>query len=70
MTSPDAKIRGPVRFLLWLTIRQKRRILTGSLLSSAWMVTMALPPYLLSRAVDAAYPPTTPGRWRAGRPRC
>ncbi len=41
-----------MRFLLWLAIRQKRRILTGSLLSSAWMVAMALPPYLLSRAVD------------------
>ncbi|WP_405801516.1 ABC transporter transmembrane domain-containing protein [Streptomyces sp. NBC_01506] len=47
---PD--IRGPLRYIWWLIVSQRRRVLTGSLLGSAWMVGLMAPPYLLSRAVD------------------
>lgn len=47
---PD--LRGPLRYIWWLIVSQRRRVLTGSLLGSAWMVGLMVPPYLLSRAID------------------
>lgn len=47
---PD--LRGPFRYIWWLIVSQRRRVLTGSLLGSAWMVGLMVPPYLLSRAID------------------
>ncbi|WP_345647204.1 ABC transporter ATP-binding protein [Streptomyces tremellae] len=44
--------RGPVRFLWWLVVGQRRRTALAALLGSVWMGLLALPPYLLSRAVD------------------
>ncbi|MEU7144570.1 ABC transporter ATP-binding protein [Nocardia sp. NPDC046473] len=43
---------SPGRFLLWLVVGQRRRVALGATLGSAWMVTLAVPPYLLSRAID------------------
>jgi ABC-type multidrug transport system fused ATPase/permease subunit len=52
-TAPGpADIRGATRFLLWLVTSQRRRIALGAALGSSWMVSLALPPYLLSRAID------------------
>jgi ABC-type multidrug transport system fused ATPase/permease subunit len=47
---PD--LRGPVRFLYWLARCQWGRVALGATYGSAWMVTLALPPYLLSKAID------------------
>ena len=47
-----AHIRGPIRFLWWLVTSQRKRIAAGATLGSTWMVGLALPPYLLSRAID------------------
>lgn len=47
---PD--IRGPLRYIWWLIVSQRRRVLAGSLLGSGWMVGLMVPPYLLSRAID------------------
>jgi len=41
--------------------RQRGRVALGALLGSTWMVGLALPPYLLSRAVDSL----ADGRWDA-----
>ncbi|SDW65276.1 ABC-type multidrug transport system, ATPase and permease component [Amycolatopsis xylanica] len=43
---------GPGRYLWWLTMRQRWRVLRGALVGTAWMLTLALPPYLLSHAID------------------
>jgi ABC-type bacteriocin/lantibiotic exporter with double-glycine peptidase domain len=45
-------LRSPLRFLLWLVAGQRRRVLRASLVGSAWMVGLAAPPYLLSKAID------------------
>jgi len=45
-------LRGPLRFLVWLIAGQKWRVVRASLIGSAWMVGLAAPPYLLSRAID------------------
>lgn len=58
--TPDG--RGPGRYLWWLVTRQRRRVATGALLGSAWMVCLTLPPYVLSRAIDDGL---LPGRWPA-----
>jgi ABC-type multidrug transport system fused ATPase/permease subunit len=47
---PD--LRGPVRYLCWLARCQLSRVMLGASYGSAWMVTLALPPYLLSKAID------------------
>ncbi|WP_030900836.1 ABC transporter transmembrane domain-containing protein [Streptomyces sp. NRRL F-5126] len=47
-----AEHRGPVRFLWWLVVSQRRRAALAALLGGSWTVLLALPPYLLSRAVD------------------
>lgn len=52
---PD--LRGPFRYIWWLIVSQRRRVLTGSLLGSAWMVGLMVPPYLLSRAIDDGLTP-------------
>ena len=47
-----AHLRSPTWFLWWLIVSQRGRILTGAALGSLWMVGLAVPPYLLSRAID------------------
>ena len=42
----------PLRFLFWLTRSQARRIALGALLGTCWTVGLAVPPWVLSRAVD------------------
>ncbi|WP_436739600.1 ABC transporter transmembrane domain-containing protein [Streptomyces sp. BBFR102] len=44
--------RGPLRYLWWLTVSQRRRVLVGSLWGTAWMCLLLAPPYLMSRAID------------------
>jgi ABC-type multidrug transport system fused ATPase/permease subunit len=48
---PDT--RSPGRFLWWLVLAQKRHTAAGSLWGSLWMCGLILPPYLVSRALDA-----------------
>ncbi|MFF7154610.1 ABC transporter transmembrane domain-containing protein [Streptomyces sp. NPDC008139] len=45
-------IRSPVRFLLWLVRNQPGRVAAGATLGTVWMLGLAVPPYLLSRAID------------------
>ena len=47
---PD--LGGPVRYLWWLARCQLGRVALGASYGSAWMITLALPPYLLSKAID------------------
>ncbi|MFJ2915545.1 ABC transporter transmembrane domain-containing protein [Streptomyces sp. NPDC087228] len=53
--TPD--IRSPLRYIWWLIVSQRRRVLAGSLLGSSWMVGLMVPPYLLSRAIDDGLTP-------------
>ncbi|WP_034271321.1 ABC transporter transmembrane domain-containing protein [Actinospica robiniae] len=48
----DADLRSPARFLWWLVVSQRRRIVLAATLGTVWMVGLTLPPYLLSRAID------------------
>lgn len=52
-----ADIRGAGRFLWWLVASQRWRVLRGTALGTAWMVTLTLPPYLLSQAIDQGLGP-------------
>jgi len=45
-------LRSPFRFLWWLVFMQGRRVAAGATFGSLWMVGLAVPPYLLSRAID------------------
>ena len=45
-------LTSPLRFLFWLTRSQSRRVAMGAMLGSCWMVGLAVPPWVLSRAVD------------------
>ncbi|WUH57191.1 ABC transporter ATP-binding protein/permease [Streptomyces sp. NBC_00442] len=45
--------RSPLRFLWWLTTSQRNRVLLGALWGSTWMCALMVPPYLLSRTIDA-----------------
>ncbi|MEV0459031.1 ABC transporter ATP-binding protein [Catellatospora methionotrophica] len=47
---PDT--RGPVRYLWWLVASQWPRALRGSVVGSAWMIGLAVRPYLIARAID------------------
>ena len=47
---PD--IRGPFRYMWWLVRRQPWRVLRGAVVGTAWMVALAVRPWLISRAVD------------------
>ncbi|WP_369211642.1 ABC transporter ATP-binding protein [Streptomyces flavofungini] len=53
--------RGPARYLWWVTASQPKRVALGSLLGSAWMVGLTLPPYVLSRAIDDGLRPGDQG---------
>jgi ABC-type multidrug transport system fused ATPase/permease subunit len=41
-----------VRFLWWLVRSQTSRVLAGATLGTLWMVGLAVPPYLIARAID------------------
>ncbi len=45
-------ISGPLAFLFWLVRSQAGRVAAGAALGTAWMVGLAVPPWVLSRAVD------------------
>ncbi|MDA2806467.1 ABC transporter ATP-binding protein [Nocardiopsis suaedae] len=49
---PSAPPPTPARYLVWLAARQKGRVALGAALGTAWMLGLALPPHLLSRAID------------------
>ena len=53
----DDALRSPVRFLWWLMTSQRRLVLLASLLGTLWMLGLALPPYLLSRAINDGLQP-------------
>jgi len=48
----DPDVRGPARYLLWLLRSQPWRLVRAVVLSSTWMTGLALPPYLVARAID------------------
>lgn len=54
-TSRD--LAGPFRFLFWLTRSQWRRVVLGSSLGICWTVGLAVPPWVLGRAIDAGLVP-------------
>ncbi|MFC9897095.1 ABC transporter ATP-binding protein [Nocardia sp. NPDC127579] len=61
-------VAGPGWFLWWLIISQKWRIALGAALGTMWMVSLAVPPYVLSRAIDdglVAGDPVMLTRWTA-----
>lgn len=45
-------LQGPWSYLGWLVSRQRGRVALGAVLGTSWTVGLAVPPYLLSRAVD------------------
>ena len=51
--APAPRFRGPWSYLGWLVRRQWPRVALGAVLGTVWMVGLVVPPYLLSRAVDA-----------------
>lgn len=57
--TPDC--RGGWRYLWWLVTRQSGRSAAGALLATVWMTLLALPPYLLSRAIDDGLEPDDRG---------
>ncbi|MEU7639219.1 ABC transporter ATP-binding protein [Streptomyces sp. NPDC039016] len=57
-----AEHRGPVRYLWWLVVSQRRRAVAGSVLGTLSTVGQMLPPYVLSRAIDDGL---APGHWSA-----
>lgn len=46
---------GPFRFLLWLTRSQWQRVTVGAVLGICWTVGLAVPPWVLSRAIDDGF---------------
>ncbi|MGH9270188.1 MAG: ABC transporter transmembrane domain-containing protein, partial [Ilumatobacteraceae bacterium] len=56
---PD--VRGPIRFLWWLVRCQPRRVLLGASLGTAWMLALAAPPFILSKAIDDGLVPGRSG---------
>ncbi|MBU7597424.1 ABC transporter ATP-binding protein/permease [Streptomyces sp. P38-E01] len=50
--APEPEVLGPARYLGWLVRRQWPRVLYAAVLSSAWMTTLMLPPYIVARGVD------------------
>ncbi|MCX4765081.1 ABC transporter ATP-binding protein/permease [Streptomyces sp. NBC_01275] len=57
--TPDR--RGGWWYLAWLVRRQPWRAAAGAVLASAWMVLLAMAPYLLARAVDDGLEPGDTG---------
>ncbi|SCF00480.1 ABC-type multidrug transport system, ATPase and permease component [Micromonospora viridifaciens] len=47
---PDT--RGPMWYIWWLVRCQPWRVLRGSLIGTAWMLGLAVRPYLVARAID------------------
>lgn len=47
---PDT--RGPLRFIWWAVRCQPWRVIVGSVYGSLWMISLTLPPYLVSQAID------------------
>src|SRR5882757_2951990 len=47
---PDT--RGPMRYTWWLVRCQPWRVLRGAVIGTAWMVGLAVRPYLVARAID------------------
>src|SRR2546423_2695467 len=47
---PDT--RGPLRYIWWLVGSQPWRVLRGRVIGTAWMVGLAVRPYLVARAID------------------
>ncbi|HEX7354229.1 MAG TPA: ABC transporter ATP-binding protein [Mycobacteriales bacterium] len=52
-TTGEPDLRSASRFLLWVALGQRRRILIGAVWGTAWMVAQALVPYALGRGLDA-----------------
>jgi ABC-type multidrug transport system fused ATPase/permease subunit len=50
-------VSGPVRYLSWLLWRQRGRVVTGVVIGSLYMVGLAVPPYVLSVAIDRGLEP-------------
>ncbi|GAB3912222.1 ABC transporter [Microlunatus endophyticus] len=50
-----ADLGSPLRFLLWLTRSQGRRVAQGTVLGIAWTVGLTVPPWVLSRAIDQGF---------------
>lgn len=48
--TPD--VRSPWRYLWWLVLRQRVRVLAGAWWGSLWLCGLVLPPYLISRAIE------------------
>ncbi|MFJ1546437.1 ABC transporter transmembrane domain-containing protein [Streptomyces sp. NPDC088246] len=48
--TPD--VRSPARYLWWLVVMQRGRILLGSLWGTLWMCALMLPPYFMAKAID------------------
>ena len=53
-------IRGPARYLWWLAGHFKGRVFLGATFGSLWYLSMALTPYLISKAVDRGLGPRQP----------
>jgi ABC-type multidrug transport system fused ATPase/permease subunit len=53
--------RGPVRYLLWILGRQKRRVALGAFYGTTWMVGLAIEPYLIAMAIDRGLRPRLAG---------
>ncbi|MFC7625491.1 ABC transporter ATP-binding protein [Microlunatus sp. GCM10028923] len=51
-TPTAGDLAGPFRFLSWLARSQARRIALAALFGITWMAGLAVPPWVLSRAVD------------------
>jgi ABC-type multidrug transport system fused ATPase/permease subunit len=50
-----ADLSSPLRFLFWLTRSQGRRVAQGTVLGIAWTIGLAVPPWVLSRAIDQGF---------------
>lgn len=48
--TPDT--RSPWRYLWWLVVMQRWRVLAGAWWGSLWMCGLIVPPYLIARAID------------------
>jgi ABC-type multidrug transport system fused ATPase/permease subunit len=53
----DNDLRSPARFLWWLVISQRRRVVLAAVLGTVWMLGLVLPPYVLSLAIDDGLQP-------------
>ncbi|MEV6258909.1 ABC transporter ATP-binding protein [Nocardia sp. NPDC051911] len=51
-SEPTEHQSRPIRLLWWLIICQRARVAAGATLGTLWMVGLAIPPYLLSKAID------------------